>query len=223
MKNNLIENKILNYNSFNYESEKINFSDYVNDKHNIIHKKIYDEALKEMIADKGYNVNNYNFIEIKQENYYEPSLVYVKSIYPPFNTEKISLKPYWNKYEYVEEHKDLDDMFLSDDINKDALEIISINYVNNTVKYKEYDKPIPECSWFYIYTDENGELHVNDNIADEATKEEWKHIDLASLQPSVHKVYKKYPQVDNDTYEKVIIKLNNEVAEQIKAEVNKNN
>jgi hypothetical protein len=137
MKNNLIENKILNYNSFNYESEKVNFSDYVNDKHNIIHKKLYDEALKEMIADKGYNVNNYNFIEIKQENYYEPSLVYVKSIYPPFSTEKISLKPYWNKYEYVEEHKNLDDMFLSDDINKDSLEIISINYVNNTVKYKD--------------------------------------------------------------------------------------
>ena len=66
-------------------------------------------------------------------------------------------------------------------------------------------------------------MHVNDNIADEATKEEWKHIDLASMQPSVLKVYKKYPQVDNDTYEKVIIKLNNEVAEQIKAEVNKNN
>ena len=99
----------------------------------------------------------------------------------------------------------------------------NIVYVFNTVKYKEYDKPIPECSWFYIYTDENGELHVNDNIADEATKEEGKHIDLASMQPSVLKVYKKYPQVDNDTYEKVIIKLNNEVAEQIKAEVNKNN
>lgn len=48
-------------------------------------------------------------------------------------------------------------------------------------------------------------------------------LDRRSLHISVLKVYKKYPQVDNDTYEKVIIKLNNEVAEQIKAEVNKNN
>ena len=98
-----------------------------------------------------------------------------------------------------------------------------IVYVFNTVKYKEYDESIPECSWFYIYTDENGELHVNDYIADEATKEEMKYIQMADLQPSVQKAFQKYPQVDNDTYEKVIIKLNKEVAEQIKEEVNKNN
>ena len=58
---------------------------------------------------------------------------------------------------------------------------------------------------------------------DEATKEEMKYIQMADLQPSVQKAFQKYPQVDNDTYEKVIIKLNKEVAEQIKEEVNKNN
>lgn len=135
--NNLIENKILNYNSFNYADNKVNFSDYVNDKHNIIHKKLYDEALNEMINDKGYDKDSYNFIEIKKDNYWEPSSVYVKSIFPPFDTEQISLKPYWNNYEYVEEHKEIDDMFFNEDINKYGLEIISINYVNNTVRFKD--------------------------------------------------------------------------------------
>lgn len=136
-------------------------------------------------------------------------------------------------YKYLSEYNELRTKALSDHIEKyDSIDIYNqpgphegtyLVSVYNTVKYKEYDKPIPDGDWLYLYTDENGELHINDRITDEATKEEWKHIDLASLQPSVHKVYKKYPQVDNDTYEKVIIKLNNEVAEQIKAEVNKNN
>ena len=136
-------------------------------------------------------------------------------------------------YKDLSEYSELRTKAMADHIEKyDSIDIYNqpgphegtyLVSVYNTVKYKEYDKPIPDGGWFYIYTDENGELRVNKYITDEATKEEWKYIDLASIQPSVYEVDKKYPQVDNDTYEKVIIKLNNEVAEQIKAEVNKNN
>lgn len=133
----LTENKILNYNNFNNVSNKMNFCDYVYDKYNIIHQKLFDNALERLIIEKGYNKDDYRFIEIKQDEYYKPSIVYVKSIYPPFTTEKISLEKYWDKYEFNEIFKNLDENFFNEDININSLEIVDINYVKGIMKLKD--------------------------------------------------------------------------------------
>ena len=106
MNNSLIENKVLNYNNFNNVSNKMKFDDYVYDKYNIIHQKLYDDALNKLIDERNYNRDDYRFIEIKQNEYYQPSLVYVQSIYPPFTTEKISLEKYWDPYEFKDIYQD---------------------------------------------------------------------------------------------------------------------
>ena len=48
MNNSLIENKVLNYNNFNNVSNKMKFDDYVYDKYNIIHQKLYNNALNKV-------------------------------------------------------------------------------------------------------------------------------------------------------------------------------
>ena len=90
-----------------------------------------------VIEERNYNRDEYRFIEIKQNEYYQPSLVYVQSIYPPFNTEKISLEKYWDTYEFKEEFKNLDESFFDEDVNINALEVINIDYINGLIKLKD--------------------------------------------------------------------------------------
>ena len=53
MNNSLIENKVLNYNNFNNVSNKMKFDDYVYDKYNIIHQKLYNDALNKISSAPG--------------------------------------------------------------------------------------------------------------------------------------------------------------------------
>lgn len=53
-----------------------------------------------------------------------------------------------------------------------------VAYVYNEVKLYNYDKAIPGLETFYICTDENGELYINGDIADENEIEYLRQINL---------------------------------------------
>ena len=179
MNNSLIKNKVLNYNNFNNVSNKMKFDDYVYDKYTIIHQKLYNDALNKLIEERNYNRDEYRFIEIKQNEYYQPSLVYVQSIYPPFNTEKISLEKYWDTYEFKEEFKNLDESFFDEDVNVNALEVINIDYINGLIKLK--DKYTGR-----IFTKKT--KYLNDNL--KYSKENFSLENTFSYQIYNNKIYK---------------------------------
>ena len=57
-----------------------------------------------------------------------------------------------------------------------------IAYVYNTVKLKDYDKPIPGLETLYICPDEDGKLYINGEAADQ---EALNYIKATSVQPDV--------------------------------------
>ena len=93
MNNSLIENKVLNYNNFNNVSNKMKFDDYVYDKYNRIHQKLYNDALNKLIEERNYNRDEYRFIEIKQNEYSRIFWWKMELLISPEYTQKSNL--YW--------------------------------------------------------------------------------------------------------------------------------
>ena len=135
--NNLVENKLSNYNDFNQKTYKMTFQDYVSDKYNDVHEKLYSKALERYIIEAGIDKKDYKFIEMKQKNYYEPSVVCIKNLSYPYDIKKVSLEKYWDNYEFINDNKDINNDFLEEDIDPERLEVISINYVTNKVTLKD--------------------------------------------------------------------------------------
>lgn len=133
-----MKTNILKYNNFHNVDERVTFNDYICNKQQDIHAQLYNNALEKFIKANNYNTEDYLFIEIKQDDYFLPSYIYVRSVYPPFKTEKKSLKEYWDNYEYTEQYKQINDMFFDEDVNVNGLEIIYIDYIKGTVRL--YDK-----------------------------------------------------------------------------------
>ena len=128
------------YNKVEYDSIKTKFSDFVLNKYDIIHKQLYIEALSQYLEKTNNNtdeyINSHKFIEIKNKEYWMPSKVMIKNLNIPFETITINLSDYWNKYEYVQQFKEINNNFLDEDNVKDAFEVIYIDYVNGKVKFK---------------------------------------------------------------------------------------
>lgn len=141
---NKIENKILKYDSLEYLTQKIRFNDYIANKSDIVHEQLYVSALNKCIEklvsksglSKDEYMNTHIFIEIKNTEYWMPSKVCIKQTVSPFKVEKIDLKEYWDDYQYVDEHKKFDSIFVEgiEDIN--GLEVIDINYISGKAKFR---------------------------------------------------------------------------------------
>ena len=142
--NNKIDNKINEYNELEYLTSKVRFSDYMSNKYNIIHERLYNAALNKYIekrCSKDYiDINTFKkehlFLEIKGKEYWQPSQVYIKQVIPPFNIEKINLKDYWDTYQYVDEHKNFDEIFFEENVDINGLEVIKIDYIKGKVKFR---------------------------------------------------------------------------------------
>lgn len=135
--NNIFENKLTNYNSFNQTSHKMTFNDYITDKYNDVHTELFNRALDRYIEEKNINKSEYKFIELKAKNYYEPSVVCIKKLSYPYNVEQVSLAKYWDNYQYTNDNKEINNEFLEEELNPERLEIININYVTNKVTLKD--------------------------------------------------------------------------------------
>ena len=123
-KSNIIDDKRLKYNDLDYTASKVKVGDYVSNKMDKIHKELYESALNKYISyiceQNGTNVdeykNSHRFVEIRANNYWEPSVIYVKDINPPtigttpFTIDKVNLSPWWNDYQYINDNKEIDDM-----------------------------------------------------------------------------------------------------------------
>lgn len=128
-----------------YDSGPIKFADFVSDKCDQIHEKLYEEALKEYYQEniEDYSdcssfeefVNEYKVIEIKGKEYMLPSSVILSEKKFPYRQKKIDLSPYWNKYQYAENNKDISDLMIDEDTVKDA-KLVYVNYVTGRCKFR---------------------------------------------------------------------------------------
>lgn len=117
----------------------VTVTDVVNEKLNNIHKKLYNNALNKFLKYNNISRLEYNIIEIKPEEYDEPSNIIIKSKKPPFklykNLKSHSLKEYWNT-EYIESiQKDISLLMLDLEEVHD-LKIIYIDYVKGKCKMR---------------------------------------------------------------------------------------
>jgi len=150
-KSNIIDDKRLKYNDLDYTASKVKVGDYVSNKMDKIHKELYESALNKYISYicelNRTNVDEYKnshyFIEIRANNYWEPSTIYIKDINPPtigttpFTVEKVNLSPWWNDYQYINDNKEIDDTFFNEDFNSYALSVIELDYINGRVKFRD--------------------------------------------------------------------------------------
>ena len=156
------------YNDMLYDTKPVKFSDFMSNKYNIVHKKLYENALnkyinewlnaKEEIGDKKY-VNVFNvktikefkensyILEIPGNEYWQPSKCciitkFINSSSPNLRWT-VDLTPYWNNYQAKENNK-VEKLKLSNE-NIDDSEIINLNYITGKATLysenadKEYD------------------------------------------------------------------------------------
>jgi len=165
-----MENKIKKYNDLDYTYTNVIYNNYVSDKYNIIHNKLYEDALNKYLDEVRGNETleeykkHYNFIELKNKEYFQPSTVIIKSIVYPFTTIKIDLSKYWNQYEESVITKKFNNEFYTDDIDINHYEIIYINNVQNIVKLQN------KITGKIIYKDlnylnENNNLHISNDLS----------------------------------------------------------
>ena len=142
--NSEVENTIQKFNDMEYLSKKTRYVDFISNKTNIVHEKLYvaalDKCIEDLVKESGMSVEDYCkshvFIEIKNTEYWMPSKVTIKNINPPYDIKKVDLKKYWNEYQYIDEFKELDGMFFENDFDKNAFEVVDINYINGKAKFK---------------------------------------------------------------------------------------
>lgn len=145
-----IDNFVKSYNEPSYESGPVSFTDYINDKLNIVHNKLYNSALHRFLKEKwkedeeseiSFDVwkknfmNTHKIVEIKGKEYADPSNMIIYDLFYPYNKTKYDLKKYWdNKYTIVNKC-DVSDIAIDEDTLKYA-EVIYIDYVNGRCKMR---------------------------------------------------------------------------------------
>ena len=144
-----INNFVKTYNDQKYESGPVAFTDYVNDKLNIVHSKLYNNALVKFLKEKWTEqeseepfitwkknfMNTHKIAEIKGNEYFVPSSIIVYELFYPYNKTKYDLTKYWdNKYTTINKG-DVSDIMIDEDTLKYA-EIIYVDYVNGRCKMK---------------------------------------------------------------------------------------
>lgn len=139
MKN--LNEKLHNYDNLIYSSRPVKFSEYINHKYDKIHNQLYLDALNKFLSDESIlkykqfstfkNLEdikmNTKIVEIKNDEYWQPSHILVMSKKYPYYQHKYDLKKYWNTFQDKSFQKIVDIKMLPDDI-VDA-EIIGLNYV----------------------------------------------------------------------------------------------
>lgn len=147
-----INNTNKKYNEMLYDSRPVKVSELVSDKNNKVHKELYIDALTKFAKSRNFTLDelfdNYKVIEIKNNEYWEPSSIVIlskKIDYKSgfFTKEKIDLAPYWNNILsfYNKTHTKIK---ISKDDNINDYVLTDINYVNGnaTLKSKISDKEI---------------------------------------------------------------------------------
>lgn len=139
---NKVENNVSKYNDLEYLSSKIRFVDYISDKNNVVHDKLYMSALNRYLEEKLHTTydeysKTHILMEIKNKEYWMPSKVFIKDIsVMPYNISKVDLSPYWDNYQYVSEYKNFDNMFFENVEDINGSEVVEINYVLGQAKFR---------------------------------------------------------------------------------------
>ena len=126
---------VSNYNRMLYNSGPISFSDAVAEKPDKIHQQLYRDALqKYFVEHPEYSLyrSAYHFIEIKNNEYWQPSYVNIISKRPPHKRNKVWLDPYWCEYQNKKKNN-YSYTYIDEDSIKDA-RIIYINYITGEVE-----------------------------------------------------------------------------------------
>lgn len=151
-----------NYSNILFNSGPVQATDYINDRYDIVHEKLYKTALNKLIIDLGEDAykneinfpqinppsheeyiqkfvndykNTHKFLEIKNDEYFKPSSVLSISIIFPYVREKYDLSKYWNIIPEEKNNKDISLLQLDEDTIKYA-ELIYIDYVKGKCKFK---------------------------------------------------------------------------------------
>ena len=139
----------INNTSINNVKEHV--EDYINTKTNYIHN-LYKEAIIKLY--KKYH----KFIEIKNQEYWMPSSVYVIDKITPFNKQVINLSKYWNNIQ-DNTNTELDDLKITNENIADS-ELISFNYIKGIATLHSRSNDLTyEVPFKY--------LNENTNIGDE--------------------------------------------------------
>lgn len=133
------------YNKTEYYNGPASVSEVVSNKYDIIHKNLFNDALESYYYanQEKYSdaptfekfLENFKIIELKSEDYNEPSFVLISTKKFPFKQEKINLAEYWNPYQFGESNKDVDNLMVDEDTLIDA-KLIYINYANGKCKFR---------------------------------------------------------------------------------------
>lgn len=181
------------FNDIFYGSGPVKAMDTVSNRYNIIHEKLYNEALEDFLNNYQWTVNQdgtmtleegtggldapdsiwkyCKFSEIPDSEYWQPSDVQITYMNPTstqglkFNQIRIDLTEFWNN-EYIKKNmlKDHSDLYLRDDTLRDA-QIVYTDYVRGKVVMKSrYTGEEFEVDFDYV----NG----NTRISPEATLED---------------------------------------------------
>jgi hypothetical protein len=174
--------RIKKYDSLWENQRPVKYFDYISEKYNDIHKQLYNDALSKLINDiyQNYGFDNIEdflksvkIIEIKNEEYWEPSSVIVKYIKKDkdVNNNKIvkglfytyDLTPYWNTFQYKNFDKHIGECTDIKDEICDP-EILYIDYIKGKAKIESrlndivYNKDISVIQKGDIYSEE---LYIN--------------------------------------------------------------
>ena len=143
---------ILNGNKFRSEDIKFNIINFIDEKNNEIFDYIKSVGL-------AYYKHNHRIVEIKNDEYWQPSSIIVISNVRPYNKVIYDLDKYWNMNQQYEDANISDIKILSEDIN-DA-ELIELNYVNGTAKFISRMNDV-EFTVPFKYLDSN--VNVSDDM-----------------------------------------------------------
>ena len=117
----------------------IKATDHINDVVNKIHDQLFEEAINKYIIANNIDKDNYKIIDLKNSSHaYWPSQALFINRTGNKKLSLINLDNYWNtNYSW---QKDSDDKvknnLLIGEENKKNNEIINIDYINGTVKFK---------------------------------------------------------------------------------------
>lgn len=160
------DNQVNKYDSLIYESGPISVTDYVANKYDKVHAQLYNNALQKYLTEhQEYMLyrSAYNFIEIKQPEYWMPSYVNIISKHYPYEKNKVWLDSYWNKYQNKNKHYSY--TYIDEDTIKDA-EVIYMNYVTGEATMKS---KFTDVEFTVPFSKLNGDTPVSDEIIQKDT------------------------------------------------------
>lgn len=167
-----MQNEVSNikYNQLLYNSRPVRFDEFMTNKYDKIHHQLFEDALLKFILSlndpecksiKDFK-KLYNFIEFKNDEYWQPSkMVYITKSYP-YKKRNVDLTEFWNTYQETKNESIENVKFDSEQKHIDMFELTDIDYIKGKVKLRDKMKNI---EFWTTFNRINDKINVADDYS----------------------------------------------------------